>query len=64
MTCIHCGSPTPRRVCRGCARLQRADEAADRDDEAYYECPGCGRETTGEGVLCYRCRSSEGGDGQ
>lgn len=63
MTCAHCGMSTPRRVCRECERLERAEEAAARDDETYYECPSCGRDTTGEDVECYRCRSDgESGD--
>jgi hypothetical protein len=64
MTCSKCGSSTPRRVCRSCARAERAAEAAGREDIRTYPRPTCDGETSGEGVPCYRCRSSDGGEGR
>ena len=57
--CVQCGRPTPRRTCRDCSRADRLEDAADYLDGDAYECPSCGGETSGEGVVCYRCR----GDG-
>jgi hypothetical protein len=57
MGCDLCGKATPRSRCRQCA-LRTSEEAVDVVDE-YPECPECGGTTSGEGVLCYRCRGDD-----
>lgn len=55
MTCERCGRQTPRsHLCRLCGVEERR-ESGDTSFE-MFECPECGEETSGKGVVCYRCR--------
>ncbi|WP_311174094.1 hypothetical protein [Halobellus ordinarius] len=56
--CVSCSAPTPRRKCKQCSLVDRAEELVDDVDD-YPECPECGGETTAEGVECYKYRKSE-----
>lgn len=62
MGCRRCGSPTSRRLCKNCSTAVRAEnEARHGPDPDWYECPECGGSTSGEGVVCYRCRGDDEG---
>jgi hypothetical protein len=64
--CPSCGSGTTRSgLCRDCQLLEDAEEwfAVDADQDVP-ECPRCERESSGEAVVCYRCRGDDGGDGR
>lgn len=59
MGCRKCGCPTQYRICRECELLERAEEAARHEPDTLpgdAECPECGGYTSGEGVICYKCR--------
>ncbi len=58
MGCQQCGCPTPYRICRECERMERAEEQARRSGLGLdvADCPECGGQTSGEGVVCWRCR--------
>lgn len=56
MSCSQCGCPTSRRTCVTCARMDRAEEAAEHDEYEWAECPDCGGITSGEGITCADCR--------
>ncbi len=59
MGCRKCGCRTPKRVCRECERMERAEEAARNGSPwavCKAECPECGGPTSGEGVVCAGCR--------
>lgn len=58
MSCQKCGRQTPRRVCRDCT-LDERFEQSDSNQE-LYSCPRCGSPTSGQDVICFRCRSEEG----
>lgn len=63
MGCTSCGCPTPRRKCRTCSILDRAEEQAKRDaarDSDRPECPSCGGVTSGDEIVCADCRSTGG----
>ena len=55
-----CPHPTQRRsgVCEICAVEQKYD-GVDLDTLGEYECPECGRGTSGRDVVCYRCRGDD-----
>jgi len=59
--CLKCGTSTPRRLCRDCARDERYTGTVERGIE--YECPDCGGPTSGEGVTCFECRGEVRADG-
>jgi len=60
MGCRKCGCSTPHRICRECERMERAEEQARRSGPGLAldvaDCPECGGQTSGEGVVCWRCR--------
>lgn len=57
MTCDDCGARCHGDLCADC-RLDRTAASIDVDDGTDHECPDCGEETSGEDVVCYRCRDS------
>ncbi|KOX93274.1 hypothetical protein [Halorubrum tropicale] len=54
MTCDVCGSRCHGRRCSICEGIASAEDQVV--DAETFECPSCGRETSGEDVDCYRCR--------
>jgi len=42
-----------------CAECQVERQFADVDFGGVHDCPDCGRETSGDGVICARCRRGD-----
>jgi len=46
------------RLCDQC-QLETGSAAVHTDHEDLPECPNCGGATSGEGVVCYKCRGDD-----
>ncbi len=57
MGCKQCGCTTPRsRLCKQCDQFEHATLPSEIEWSNEPNCPECSGITSGEGVVCYKCR--------